>query len=233
MSPYRMGTVAVRTALLQACALLLTGCDSLTIPGRLDADVYDFELQTNPPAILRWPSGTVVRVFVATGGGDTRDRLLLESFARGAAGWNALARFGEFHLARTADASNADVVLTWSDVPVVDAADCPPAVTRGVTTFCLEGLAGDPPRLRTFPLLPPATSSRVKMLVTLLATEAAVPDRARRIVAHELGHVLGLTQHSPNQLDLMWRTDPSAERPSVRDAATLQVLYHLRPDVLP
>jgi hypothetical protein len=120
-------------------------------------------------------------------------------------------------------------VLTWSDIDVVDTAACRPALTRAVTTFCIDTLTA---RLIAFPLAG-GEDSGVRMLVTVLATEASVPDRIPRLVAHELGHVLGIARHSPNPLDLMWRTDPDATRPSTRDAATVQVLYHMRPDVVP
>lgn len=213
--------------------LASTGCDSPTIPGRNSADVYPFELLTQPPSVLHWPTGSTIRVYIAAGGDAPRAALLRESFTLGAASWNELAVFGEFALAETPDAAAADVVLAWSDATMpVETAACEPVLTRAVTTFCLDPSATSPKRLALFPLAQ-GGGGTVKIVVTVLAAEAIVPQTVHRLVAHELGHVLGLAQHSPNSSDLMWRTDPTATRPSVRDIATVQVLYHLKPDVVP
>jgi hypothetical protein len=215
------------------CGAAASACDSPTIPGRDNADVYPFELATQPPSVLHWPAGTGIRVFIAGGTDAARSALLRESFDLGAAAWNALAVFGEFALVETADAASADVVLAWSDAALPVATDaCAPVLTRAVTTFCLDPVASTPRRLALFPLAQGGGGS-VKIVVTVLAAEAIVPATVRRLVAHELGHVLGLAQHSPNPADLMWRTDPTATRPSVRDVATVQVLYHLKADVVP
>ena len=42
---------------------------------------------------------------------------------------------------------------------------------------------------------------------------------------HELGHALGIFQHSPDPADLMY-PDPSVPAPSEADLATMEVLYH-------
>jgi predicted Zn-dependent protease len=55
----------------------------------------------------------------------------------------------------------------------------------------------------------------------------------QRLVAHELGHVLGIGRHSEDPRDLMWRTDPSRSTPGPRDAATVLVLYHTVAGLVP
>jgi hypothetical protein len=47
---------------------------------------------------------------------------------------------------------------------------------------------------------------------------------------HELGHALGIWQHSDSTSDLMF-ADPIVSRPSDRDLATVQVLYGQAPNV--
>jgi hypothetical protein len=201
------------------------------IPGRGIDDTYPFALQTNPPLVLRWPTGSTIRVFVAQGNSNDRTTQLEAAFLAGARAWNDVALFAEYRLAPATDATEAEIVLAWSDViPPVETENCRPAVTQAVTTFCIDGLGTDEPRLRVFPLRDGATS-RIRMLVTVLAAEAANAGTVQRLVAHELGHVLGIAQHSGDARDLMFRTDPVIDRPGPRDAATVQVLYHVEPDV--
>jgi predicted Zn-dependent protease len=44
-------------------------------------------------------------------------------------------------------------------------------------------------------------------------------------LAHELGHALGIFEHSPDGDDLM-ASDPSATAPSERDRVTAERAYH-------
>jgi hypothetical protein len=211
----------------------LVACDPPTIPGRDVSEVYDFTLDTQPPRVLRWPSGTNVRVWIEPAAAPGRIAVLEEAFRVGSQGWNEQAVFAEYRIVRARDLGTADVVLMWSDaVPPVDTRNCRPAVTQAVTTFCVDGLTGPAPRLRPYPL-PTGEATDVRMLVTILAGEAGRADLVRRLVAHEFGHVLGIGRHSSDPDDLMWRTDPVVERPGPRDAATVQLLYHVRPQILP
>lgn len=211
--------------------LCSSACDSPMIPGRAIEDTYAFTLETTPPLVLRWPTGSTIRVLLAPSSNQARATLLESAFLQAAQAWNDVALFAEYRIVQTTDTANADVVLAWSDViPPVDTENCRPAVTQAVTTFCIDGLMTDDPRLRVFPLQSGATS-HVRMLVTVLAAEASNPATVRRLVAHELGHVLGIARHSGDARDLMFRTDPVIERPGPRDAATVQVLYHTLLDV--
>ncbi|MGD8276954.1 MAG: M57 family metalloprotease [Gemmatimonadota bacterium] len=219
-----------RRALLLA-VLVLAACDPPTIPGRDAREVYDFTLTTVPPLVLHWPAGRTVRVWVEPGSSDAKTAILDAAFRHAADAWNDVAVFAEFRLARTADLADADVVLTWSDVlSPVDTRDCRPAGVLAVTTFCIDGLGGNAPALRPFPLAA-GGESHVQMLVTVLATQAAAPDVVKRLVTHEFGHVLGIGRHSDDPDDLMWSGDPPGDRPGPRDAATVQLLYHVHADI--
>ena len=48
--------------------------------------------------------------------------------------------------------------------------------------------------------------------------------------AHELGHALGIWQHSDSTTDLMF-ADPLVSQPSDRDLQTVELLYRQTPNV--
>src|SRR5690606_40674081 len=76
----------------------------------------------------------------------------------------------------------------------------PPRRSSDLTTFCLA--QSDSTRLHVYPLLAPNenAASSIRMVVTVLPTLSASYD-INALVAHELGHVLGLARHSPNSQD--------------------------------
>lgn len=214
-------------------ALALAACESATLPERNPADVYDFRLDANPPLVLRWPSGSTVRVYVASTDA-TRRPVLRSALQAGLAEWNRHALFGEYRLAETTELSDADVVLRWTDEasPVI-MTGCPPASVRAVTTFCVasedleDGLA-------IFPLSgADEEPSRVKMIVTILPSQAAIPGRVQMLVTHELGHVLGIGGHSADARDLMYEQELTTSVLSRRDLATIRLLYQLQPQLMP
>lgn len=222
-----------RVLLLLVCAAA-PACESPILAGRPTTDVYTFMLDTDPPTVLHWPTGSTVRLFVVPSGDAGRDSLLAGAVAVGAAGWNREALFGEFRLAPVQRLEEADVVVSWSDVLLpIETEQCRPQLQRAVTTFCIDGFDTAAPTLRPFPLRQPAdpAAGEVRMLVTFLGAESLFPERLTRLVAHELGHVLGIGRHSADSGDLMFAPDPGRATPSRRDAATVQVLYHTRADI--
>jgi predicted Zn-dependent protease len=218
---------------LVLAVVAMTACEGPTIPPATSAEVYDFRLMTDPLSVLRWPSGSRVRVHVEA---TTSERALLleNALARGTAAWNTHALYGEYELVRATSLREADVLLRWSDEPApVELSDCQPEVSIAVTSFCLSD--EDPQRLYTYPLLPPHAdaSSSVRFVITILGGLAGQETFVQDLVMHELGHALGIAQHSPDPDDLMTVGSPPRRSPSPRDIATVQVLYHTRPDIVP
>lgn len=221
----------MRRILLPLAAAWLAACDGAIIPPETSADLYDFRLQTTPPEVLRWPSGTRVRVYAAEVGG-VRAGLLSTSLAEGAAIWNRHALYGEYELVPVSSVADADAVLQWSDEPsAVDMSECPPVVSIAVTTFCRHEQNDD--RLMVFPLQNSPDASTVRFVITILGTQAGSESTIRRLVTHELGHVLGIGRHSLNPQDLMAEGIPTRETLSQRDINTIQILYHTRPHITP
>lgn len=223
----------MKRLLLPLLALALASCEGAIIPPDSSGDIYDFRLMTTPPEVLRWPSGTRVRVYAADAGG-ARAGLLSRSVSLGAGIWNRHALFGEYELVRVAAASEADVVVRWSDEPSpVDMSECQAVVAIAVTTFCRHD--DDPTRLEVFPLLPPeaGAESSVRFVITILGTQAGNEQTVERLVIHELGHALGIGRHSLDPRDLMAAGVPTRATLSQRDIATVQILYHTRPHITP
>lgn len=213
--------------------LALTACDGPMIPADTIGEMYDFRLPTEPPSVLRWPSGTRVRVHVASAAGARMD-LLAGAFAKGAAEWNRHALYGEYELVRAASVREADVLVRWSDEPApVDLSGCQPVVSIAVTTFCLT--EDEPVRLRPYPLQGDGDggASSVRFVITILGGLSSDTEEVEDLVMHELGHALGIARHSPHPDDLMTAGSPPRSRPSLRDIATVQILYHSEPDITP
>jgi len=212
--------------------MVLAGCDAPLIPGRDTTDIFSFDLPTTPPTILRWSVGTTIRVYAADAASPEGTTLLRSALDQAARAWNATALFSEFHIAPVADPADADVLLAFSDVTLpVETDGCVPVLTLAVTTFCIDGLGTPTASLHVFPLRGANDPGHIRMVVLVLSAgpgDAAVIDR---LVAHEMGHVLGIGRHSEDARDLMYRIDQVTARPGARDAATVQVLYHTRADI--
>ena len=220
--------------LMLLAALAIGACDSPTVPERLYARVYEYRLLFDPqPLVLRWPTGTTVRVYVEPHPDAAHTAALEAALDNGIEVWNAAALYREVQLEQTTDLSQADAVLVYSTVQQpVDVSNCQPGGGQAYTTFCLD--AADQSRLAVFPLRN-GGGGQVKFLVTVRSQATLDAQNVKLLVAHELGHVLGIARHSPRQADLMYPTPlPTiSPKPSPGDRATLQVLYHTRADVTP
>lgn len=205
-----------RRLLLIVC-IAVTACDAPNSMG--DSPAYDPRLPGG--IVYHWPLGRAISVYVdPASGGDA----LREAVAPSAAGWRDSVYFAEFTVRVVDDPSAADVILHTRDAALlVETGTCvySPPGAAGVTFFCpaeigdtlevLELLSGDP--------------GRVKMDVAVDLSRISGNTTVRAIVAHELGHVLGIGIHSNDAGDLMFSV-PTVERPTARDASALRWLLH-------
>lgn len=141
---------------------------------------------------------------------------------------------GPIRFRATPRVTDAHVVIAWAGgrLPIETAICEPIQVRSAVTTFCAnEEWTG----LRPFPLRSPNAGepSRVRMLVTVQRHAAPTLLRTRQLLAHELGHVLGIAHHSSHPQDLMWGGLLQAVRPTAADVATARALYGARADLTP
>jgi predicted Zn-dependent protease len=218
--------------LMLVLGLALSACDSPTVPERLLRDVYEFRLGGGPeePQVLRWPLGSTVRFFVVGDQNATRTGYLRDALAHGISAWNNAALYGEVVLAEAESIEDADVMLEYSDaVSPLDLGTCLPSGGFAFTTFCLTN---DGLNLESYDSRNGAPTD-VKFVITVRNTSATDATNVRRLVTHEMGHVLGIAQHSPKVTDLMNAGTLNVDIPSPADRATLQVLYHTRADITP
>ena len=196
-----------------ACLLGAAACD----PPNWSGDIWGYDPRLPGGLTYHWPLGRTISVFVdPTAGGDALRDVVLPS----AASWRDSVYFAEFTVRVVEDAASADVILHTRDAPLLVATGTcvySPPGAAGVTFFCpaetgdtlevLELLAGGP--------------GHVKMDVAIDLSRIGGATTVRAIVAHELGHVLGIGSHSNDVEDLMYSI-PTVERPSAYDAAALR-----------
>jgi predicted Zn-dependent protease len=200
-------------------ALALAGCrDNVGIGACFEPDAtpYPFALNGDSNLVFHWPSSYMpVRVYAEPTGA------LPTNVAKAMAVWAGAFRCGELTLAVATDSTHADIIVR--NPPTIPAVERPATrvmhsdssgACTGVTQFSLDStgtaLAGP---MRSYVSPYPGNDS------------ALVASCYHFVVAHELGHALGLLADSPDTGDLM---SPSPYRLALSEADryTIQLLYH-------
>jgi len=175
--------------------------------------------------LYRWTTGAKVRVFVeplAAGGVN-----LATSVQRAVQSWNAVPQVREFTMEVVSNRDAADVIVYDRSVaqPVVTGS-CPftPSGAAGYTYFC--PLNGRAERLRPVG----ATVLSVAIVIRVDLTTTATQSALDALVAHEMGHAVGIGGHSPQTTDVMY-TRPTVSTPTQRDRSTLRNLLGRAADI--
>lgn len=196
--------------------LLVVACSDPTVPARTSTYGFDFAGD-----VFRWPpSRSPVRYYA-----DTRSNMR-ELIEHAIGSWENQLLYGEFRGELVSDSSLADVIVTWLDSAPPDVppdAGPPVFACDGVTTLHLDsaGTALEQP-----------IHTQIGIPTAQVYTAAQVAACVRRVTIHELGHTLGLLQHSAASADIMY-LPAQASAPSGRDRQTVQVLYHTPPTIAP
>jgi hypothetical protein len=194
--------------------LLLLGC-TVTAPDRVAP--YDFRIQPGNK-VFSWPLDRLPVQYFAQ-----RIGALPDYVTSGITLWESQFLYGEFEGHVTSDSAHADVLvlLEGGNPPAAATTTAPPVNACDGSTSNAQAdathLAGPIViRIHWLPGYQPAD----------------VANCLARVTAHEIGHSLGLFQHSTDPLDLMFSV-PAVTEPSARDRATVEVLYHTTPTLAP
>ena len=200
------------------------GCDAPTTSRPNFA--YDPTTLSNG-MLYRWANGQKLRVW-ADLADSTRGVNLGLSVRSAIARWNDLPAFAEFELVLVSNPAEAQIVIYDRVRPMpVRAGTCAfePRAAVGYTYFCPNGRNAE--RLA----LASGAPSSVSVLIRVDDTQVAGQTRYDAIVAHELGHALGIGAHSSVAGDLMFGL-PTTTFPTGRDAQTLQYVLGALPDII-
>jgi predicted Zn-dependent protease len=191
---------------------VLAGCELATPPDRSETYPVAPRLENGFPILFRWPTASLpVRVWAE----PVMD--LPHHVDAAIATWQAAFLYGELRGIRVEDSADADVVIRLADPEALrlrsDRPNCSASTRIEVD-------------LDTAIILP----FRTRLAPRLGASLDDVQSCFETLVAHEMGHVLGLFLHSDDPGDLM-HARPATSALSARDVATLHTLYHTTPTI--
>ena len=216
-------TPRVRTALAVATTAATLACGDISAPQR--TDVYDWRIFASKTAgggidtlTFHWPAAALpVRFWVEDSVGmPARVQRALDS-------WQASFLYGEFRGQIVSDSATADVIVRPIAAPGggVELGSFFAPECRGATDLDIRN-----DDLHTLHL-----PVRVYVDPKFDAVAAGVSDCLDLTTIHEIGHALGIWQHSPQPGDIMYG-DPSVSAPSTRDRQTIERIYHNAPNVV-
>jgi hypothetical protein len=196
-------------------AAALAACGDPLIPARAPAYPFADGLTGD---VFHWPADRLpVRYWV-----DPRGAL--PRLTRAAlADWEAQFLYGELRGVLVADSLDADVLVVWggtvpNDVPPDPGT--PVVACNGVTQYTVDSTN--------------TLSDYIRAEINVQGgfTDAQVAACVARTTTHEVGHTIGILNHSPDPADLMNST-PTVPAPSDGDRRTVEVLYHTPPTIAP
>ncbi len=221
-------TIGLATIL---AAVTAAACSDISSPIR--SNVYDWRLvapkQTGGFDTLsfQWPaSNQPVRYWVA----DTLD--MPARVQRALDVWQGVFLYREFRGTVVADSSTADVIVRIGSPPAS------PGVPLGAFAAAFAAAFAPDCRGATDLDIRPGDEGHLFLPVRVYiepkfdGTTAGESDCLDLTSIHEIGHTIGIWNHSPDPSDIMYG-DPIVSAPSERDRETIERIYHVTPNVVP
>lgn len=178
------------------------------------AAAYHFSLPGSDSLVFNWRDEQPVTVYAEPPAGfqghvDTAISM-----------WRGAFRCGELNISRTTDSNTADIIVRRPDV-------IPPTTKLALAAFDSTSACTGVTPIDTAngDVLRPI---RVYVVPSSFEDSADVEGCFRFVTTHELGHALGLFQHSPDPNDLM-HSAPFRRVLTEVDRHTVQILYHTAP----
>jgi predicted Zn-dependent protease len=217
----------MKMSLIAAAAALLLGCSELSAPARsvpYESRLFVSYDDNGTPAIdsirFHWPQSAMpVRYWVedSLNAGD-HVRAAIET-------WKGALLYGEWDAQVVGDSGSADVIVRVLQPPPKPA----PAQLR------LRSLRAECEGATDIDTVATRRELRLPLRIYLnprLILDPNLPLCMEITAVHELGHSLGLFQHTSDPLDIM-HADPVATGLSDRDVSTIEALYHRDTDMVP
>ena len=195
--------------------------DSVTADTTVDGVDYPADTVVTDTVWFHWPPSSVpVKIWADTALG-LRDRV-----TRGLGLWKQILEYGEYGATLVSDSTAADVIVLAGVSPLGSAR---PVRFRAMAPQCEGETDFDISRPDHKKIILPV---RVYVQNKFPVDQDSTQDCLDLTTAHELGHTLGLFQHSTNPADLMY-ADPQVAAPSAADASTVLFLYHFPLKLVP
>ncbi len=218
-APPRLFTYLAKAA---ALAAIVAACHDTVGVGACFEDglPYNYALNGDTSLVFRWPaSSQPVLVYAEPVG------MLSQNTGTAAARWLAALRCGELSIALVTDSTIADVIIR-------NPSSAPPAPPAGVVLAAdsIDACGG-----RTDGVLDSTNTLTGPLRSYVFPVGIDSTDLAgcyRMVTIHELGHALGILNHSPDTLDIMY-SQPRRGTLSPADRVTVQYLYHDAPTIRP